>query len=141
MDSIPFEKVTVEEAKAKLKADNPAPAVAASDDKWKLQRNAQDAKQELTDRAFAWLAQIRKEARPQALARQYPRIANRFAELWASPAQCERYLDELLLDQRGGRQGFPPEVASEIVTLKAYFLTHVAPASFDVWGERVNPLK
>jgi hypothetical protein len=142
MDPIPFEKVTVEEAKAKLKADTPAPPPSQSEDRWKLQRQAQDVEtQELSDSAFVWLAQFKKGARPDALARRYPRIANKLADLWKRPLQCERYLDELLLDHRGNRQGFPPDVATEIAALKVYFLTYVAPASFGIWGDRLNSPK
>ena len=111
MDPIPFKKVTLEEARAALKIDpipSPKPTAAESTGKW--QRRAPSLyDQELTRATFNWLAGFAKGVRPEALARTYPRIANRLAELWKKPEQCEQYFDDLLLDKRGGRQGFPAE--------------------------------
>lgn len=139
MDPIPFEKVTVEEAKAALKADKPAPSAPSVPGSGEWQRRSPSLDQQaLADSTFGWLAEFEKGARPEVLARKYPRIANKLAELWKRPTQCERYLDDLLLDNRGGRKGFPPDVAAEITALKMYFITHVAPPQFSVWGDRIG---
>jgi hypothetical protein len=50
------------------------------------------------------------------VAQAYPRIAERLKQLWGTP-QCDRYLDDLLIDSRGNRQGFPPPVVSALLTL------------------------
>lgn len=47
---------------------------------------------------------------------KFPRIVARLVELWHSGA-CRPYLNSLLLDERGDRQGFPPEVMDELILL------------------------
>ena len=59
--------------------------------------------------------------RPITLARRFPRIANSIAELWPRIAECEEYLDTLVVDRRGGRTGFRPEVAQELTVLRRHF--------------------
>jgi hypothetical protein len=54
---------------------------------------------------------------PEQLARQYVRILQKINELWGAPATI-RYLDELIMPSRIDRQGFPPDVAQELVSLK-----------------------
>ena len=76
--------------------------------------------EKLRDETITWLAQLPRNVQPTALVDQFPRIANRIAELWEMPLRCEKYVDELLFDTRdNSRQGFPPEVAFEISYLKA----------------------
>ncbi|MGH8727582.1 MAG: ankyrin repeat domain-containing protein [Burkholderiales bacterium] len=53
---------------------------------------------------------------PVALERQFPRILKRIAALWELP-ELDPYFEELLVDKRGGRKGFPPEVVQEIFFL------------------------
>lgn len=53
---------------------------------------------------------------PHALEKQYPRILGKIIELWDTP-EIEGYLLDLMVDRRGGRQGFPKEVAAEIYHL------------------------
>jgi len=54
---------------------------------------------------------------PEQLARQYVRILQKINELWGLPATIT-YLDELIMPSRLDRQGFPPDVALELATLK-----------------------
>lgn len=58
----------------------------------------------------------REKLYPKNLEQKYLRVLNRIIELWYSP-KIDDYFTELLVDTRGGRQGFPPEVASELFTL------------------------
>ena len=54
---------------------------------------------------------------PHELARQYPGILDKIVDLWNS-AEIDAYFSELMLDTRGDqRQGFPPDVAEEILRL------------------------
>ena len=55
---------------------------------------------------------------PEAIAQNFPHILARLADLWGSAA-LDPYLDSLMFDERDGRQGFPPDVASEIFQLSA----------------------
>lgn len=72
-----------------------------------------------------------------ALERQFKRIADKIAESWPTPA-CARYVDSLLVDSRGGRQGFPPEVISELFLLHALLEDH-NPTRRDLWEQ--SPLR
>jgi ankyrin repeat protein len=56
---------------------------------------------------------------PHELEKQFPRIVNKIIELWDTP-QMEAYFLDLMVDKRGGRQGFPAGVATEI-----YYLSQV----------------
>ena len=60
------------------------------------------------------------EVQPLALLQSLPRIANTIAHLWHDDAALRAYLDELLVDQRGGRRGFPPEIQNELLILREY---------------------
>lgn len=53
---------------------------------------------------------------PAALEAKYARIFNRIMELWET-AELEEYFSDLMVDKRGGRQGFPPDVLNDILTL------------------------
>lgn len=54
---------------------------------------------------------------PRELARQYPQILNKIVDLWSSD-NIDSYFSELILDTRGDqRQGFPADVAEEILRL------------------------
>ncbi len=57
---------------------------------------------------------------PRLLEEKFPRVFNRLLDLWQTP-QIETYLQDLMVDKRtGGRQGFPPEAAMEIIRLSNY---------------------
>jgi hypothetical protein len=55
--------------------------------------------------------------------RQYPRVANMIALLWGEPTRTalDRYMEALLVDTRGNRRGFPPEVANDLMVLRTTF--------------------
>jgi tankyrase len=53
---------------------------------------------------------------PHELEKLYLRVMNKIIELWHTP-QAEEYFLDLMVDKRGGRQGFPPKVATEIFRL------------------------
>jgi hypothetical protein len=58
---------------------------------------------------------------PRQLATQYPRIVNLIALQWNDSNACSAYLEELLVDRRGARQGFPSVVELELVKLRDYW--------------------
>ena len=53
---------------------------------------------------------------PTRLDERHPHILERIAQLWGT-SQIDQYLQELLLDTRGDRQGFAPEVMSDLMYL------------------------
>jgi|SRR5215510_5465201 len=66
---------------------------------------------------------------------QFPRILNRIAALWNKPVEADRYFDDLLHDRRGGRQGFPLRVLSEINALRDFYVTRAYPKRVDPWEQ------
>jgi len=52
-----------------------------------------------------------------ALKEGFPRIHQKLVPLWGS-AQGEAYLDSLIVDERGNRQGFPPDVMRSLLVLQ-----------------------
>jgi hypothetical protein len=52
----------------------------------------------------------------RAALEDYPRISERIQQLWGTP-DCEAYLNSLVIDTRGNRQGFPPPIMEELLYL------------------------
>ncbi len=57
---------------------------------------------------------------PGKLAQAYPAIMQKFITLWETP-MMEAYFQELMVDESGGRQGFSPDIATEIYYLSKVF--------------------
>ena len=73
---------------------------------------------------------------PYRLEDKFARIVEKIAELWDNP-EIDSYFNELLIDSRGNRAGFPPEIAREIFLL---CITHdeilkKRREENDVWAE------
>ncbi|HLP97353.1 MAG TPA: ankyrin repeat domain-containing protein [Sideroxyarcus sp.] len=57
---------------------------------------------------------------PHVLEERFPRVFGKLLELWETP-HIDDYLQDLMVDKRGGgREGFPPEAAAEIMRLSNY---------------------
>lgn len=116
METLEFKVVTVDEAREELEAtrkrgvqiaQGPAESRAEGD--------------RLLDATVRWLAGLPEDSRPIELARNCPRVANALAQLWQRVPRCEEYLDSLVVDDRGGRKGFPFDVAMELTRLRRYY--------------------
>ena len=70
--------------------------------------------------AQRWAMRLPGEIEPRALLQRFPRIANNLARLWSDRQAIAGYVDELLIDRRGDRQGFPPDVHMELLNLKDF---------------------
>ncbi len=82
-------------------------------------RNAAQADKPLA-RTLKWVASLPPDVKPTALLRRYARIANVIAATWGHATSLRSYMDCLFSEKRGIREGFPPEVLSELVALKRY---------------------
>jgi hypothetical protein len=71
-----------------------------------------------------------------ALLPRYPHVLNRIAELWSDSRRLTSYFEDLLIDSRGSRRGFPLEVISELTRLRDYHQARVNPikSPTDVWS-------
>ena len=116
MKSFEFVQVSITDVEQELESQR-----KRVDDRAWVARRAPQSRAVLLDAATLWMAELPPPVRPTLLARRFPRIANSIAELWRRVADCEEYLDTLVVDRRGGRTGFPPEVAQELTALHRYF--------------------
>jgi len=98
-------------------------------------RSAQANDSRLTAETVAFLASLDQSVRPYQLSVRFPRIANNLARLWQQPAELGRYLDDLFVDTRGNRQGFPLRILTELVALRE-LSGGVATSGTDVWASR-----
>lgn len=70
---------------------------------------------------------------PYALENKFPRVFNKIMLLWDAP-EIDAYFMDLIVDSRGGRVGFPQDVAAEIVHLSlVHGAHHQAKQTSDVW--------
>ena len=127
MKSLEFEKVSVADVQRELDGQDQRD----KERKHVAQRTVQE-RAVLHDATTLWISELPVTVRPLALARKFPRIANSIAELWRRVARCEEYLDTLVVDQRGDRSGFPPDVAQELTALRNYY-TELHPHQTSTW--------
>lgn len=65
---------------------------------------------------LALVLDLHPDRTPRELEKAFPHILDRIALLWGTP-ELETYLQRLMLDDRGNRSGFPPEVMRELAFL------------------------
>ena len=116
MNSRESEKVAVADVQQERECER-----KRADNRAWVARRAPERRAVLLDTTTLWMAELPQAVRPVNLARKFPRIANSIAELWRRGARCEEYLVTLVVDLRGDRTGFPPEVARELTALRSYF--------------------
>jgi hypothetical protein len=68
-----------------------------------------------------WMETLPPEFQPTAIAKGFPRVANTLAAFWTRPDAFTSYMDDLLIDKRGGRQGFPIDALTELHALAGYY--------------------
>jgi hypothetical protein len=88
---------------------------------------------DLTDEAVRLLESLALRCPLAHLPSRFPRVLNRLAALWHQPALVERSLEDLLLDSRGSRAGFPVEVLTELQALRNCNARRISPAKVDPW--------
>jgi hypothetical protein len=130
-DTITFEKVSIAEARAAYEGTE---GFEKDDPKWTEKRRTMIASEfVLQDETRQWLDAIPIRVRPRQLSRQFPRIVNNLFSIWRRPDACLKAFDDLMIDHRGTRKGFPLEVAKEITDLKVYYMTEVYQMKPDTW--------
>jgi len=67
-----------------------------------------------------WLEGLPRRVQPHVLCDYYPRIANSLAAMWQDTESLRTYFDGLLVDRRGSRKGFPPDVLNDLRVLRHY---------------------
>jgi len=100
--------------------DAPAGQAEQASVDW-TQRRKTEPSNGLLKPTFAWASTLPVEVQPRSLLYKFPRIANLMAAMWPDPNSFRRYMDDLLVDKRGNRQGFPVDVLRELFELRAYY--------------------
>jgi hypothetical protein len=98
----------------------PESTVGADDAKWAPVRKTRPINV-LLPATQRWLGMLAPDVKPQALATQFPRLANHIATDWGNPDACRSFMYHLLVDQRGGRRGFPKDVLQDILALRTFY--------------------
>ena len=85
-----------------------------------VRREPRDCDGALTGTTRRWLRELPARRRPLRLCETHPRVANRIAWCWRDAILSDALLDDLLVDRRGGRQGFTPTVVRELQRLREF---------------------
>ena len=122
-ETFEFEKVSLDDARRTLDdAVKPVGNVSRPSVDWSERRKPSAPTAEgLRTATLQWILKLPEHVQPRHLQVRYPRIANKLAAEWERVAVCESYLDSLITDKRGGRKGFPLQVAQEIAGLRDYY--------------------
>lgn len=75
----------------------------------------------ITPDLIQWLQDLPATVRPKNLILKFPRVANTLARYASYPKVLDRLLSEYMLDERGGRKGFPFDVLQEMANLREYY--------------------
>jgi hypothetical protein len=70
--------------------------------------------------AFEVVGAILQKHAPHTM-EQYPHVIERLNWLWSSPEDCRIYLQKILLNESGTRNGFPTEVMGELLAINHIF--------------------
>ena len=106
-------------------------AHSGNDSDWAKRRMSEPANG-LLKPTFAWASKLPQDIQPRTLLYRFPRIANLIAAMWHDSNSLRRYVDDLLVDKRGTRQGFPVEVLRELFQLRAHY-DEMHPDSSPPW--------
>jgi hypothetical protein len=101
-------------------------------------RRGLQAPEAISSQTVVWLASLPVDIRPLLLPVQYTRITNALCRLWGTPDQCLRYLEDLLTDRRGDRQGFILDIAMELAGLKNHYETEVRRVPQTAWEQIIE---
>ncbi|MBU1235983.1 MAG: hypothetical protein KJ634_05825 [Gammaproteobacteria bacterium] len=71
---------------------------------------------EIRNSIMAQLGPAYAHAYPKTIERDYPHVLEKITKLWGS-LDMEKFFEELMLTQRSGRQGFPPDAFGELLAL------------------------
>jgi hypothetical protein len=133
MEPLEFERVTIESLQASQRGERKLREWRSEHEKSAPRSSESSAEVCLSEQAANWLLALPEALRPTRLAASYPRVVNRLCQFWRRPTEMDRYFEDLLTDRRGGRQGFPFNVANEIASLSDYYRRDVFPLRRAIW--------
>lgn len=83
--------------------------------------HAAPAQRVMGNERLAGLFAANPDKYPYALEASYGRILDRIMNLWDDPIALQPLFEDLMVDKRGGRQGFPSAVANDIYRLSVMY--------------------
>lgn len=81
----------------------------------------------VSQRSMQVLATLPSAYQMHETRRHYPHVLNSIADAWHDPEFLFHVIRNLLIDQRGGRAGFPFSVLAEVTNLREYYFSSVRP--------------
>lgn len=101
--------------------DAPLPGVACG-----MRAPRVDADRVLLSATHLWLRRVPPRIHPRHLCRYHPHLANRLAECWGDGERVRHFIDDVLIDHRGGRRGLSDRVKSELQCIERFHALHAA---------------
>lgn len=101
-------------------ADLVTPSMFAPESPGRSSSPGQAAPVGINAHSEAWIASLPRSVRPVHLRERHPRVVNQLALCWKDHELVERVLASLIVDDRGGRQGFTPPVLAELLNLQEF---------------------
>ena len=74
----------------------------------------------LASETHRWIHSIPSSLHPKQLCRNHPHLANRLALCWGDALRVQAFIDDVLIDKRGNRQGVSERVRTELLRLKKF---------------------
>ncbi len=106
-----------EESLAAFDFDGPGRRLAD----WKKSRKAPSKlDRQASDEAMAWFVALPKNLRMFQTLASYPHVVNNLHAVWDDPEALTILFENLINSRRQKRVGFPPDVKSELVVLRAW---------------------
>jgi hypothetical protein len=96
-------------------------AAAARNEAEKTKRSKAQPVNVPLPRTLEWAFKLPCDVQPQELIRSFGRVANLLAASWGDAEATAACFKQLLVDNRGCRRGFPPEVVNELLALQTYY--------------------
>lgn len=90
-------------------------------------------KQPLDARAKLIVASLPKQVRPMEICINFPHIMNLIGMSWGNPKDFVKTLEDLLVDDRRDRQGFPFAVVAELTELREHYFSAIRPEARGMW--------
>ena len=109
-------KFSVPPVQTPARAEGPAPSALDGDGA----PGRPPLRETLSDPAKALMNALPDHINVTAIALDYPHVMNRIASAWSEPRMLERLVEALLIDERGGREGFPFAVADALTDLRIH---------------------
>jgi hypothetical protein len=91
----------------------------------------------LSERSLQILAGLPSAFQMHETRKHFPHVLNRMTDAWHDPEFLHHVVRNLLIDQRGGRTGFPFSVLAEITNLREYYYNNVRPEAREKFDRHI----